>query len=233
MTNIFDLLDKYQLPREDYVTDYVVNAVAGGQGSGGTVALPGLLDGKAVNEWNTPAVFYWSGAGTFFDITINEKVDIYRSGTGGWSQYFASLKIETMNESGAWIVSEVSQTLKPLTDNELGLYIKGLSPGRYKFSYGAGLRLDSEWAFIKNYEDDIKFPIVIVEEKDVTGYASTLTAGEEQLVISPDANLYLTDGKGSYKKHSHDEYVTKNEFEALKVEMRNYLGQELMKLNSQ
>ena len=47
-----------------------------------------------------------------------------------------------------------------------------------------------------------KFPIKVGDESNVKNYASTLTNGEEQLLISRDGKLYLTVGDGSYKEIS-------------------------------
>ena len=44
----------------------------------------------------------------------------------------------------------------------------------------------------------ILFPVKITETKYVASYSAKLVNGEEQLIITRDCRLYLTDGKGGY-----------------------------------
>lgn len=63
----------------------------------------------------------------------------------------------------------------------------------------------------------LKFPLKVGHDKDVEKYSSSLVNGEEQLLVTRECNMYITDGHGGYKTIS-----TKKEKEILdKIEEIN------------
>ena len=50
-------------------------------------------------------------------------------------------------------------------------------------------------------------PVKIGDKKNVQAYAATLTEGQEQLLVTRDGGMFITDGQGGYKiiKASSDE----------------------------
>lgn len=65
---------------------------------------------------------------------------------------------------------------------------------------------------------DYEFPVKIGNEADVAEFSASLIAGEEQLLITREGKLYLTNGNGGYKVVSEDidltNYYTKSETDA-------------------
>lgn len=59
---------------------------------------------------------------------------------------------------------------------------------------------------------DYEFPIGVIEENDVIGYAASLINGEEQLLITPDkGKLFLTNGRGGFIKCGNQEETEEKE----------------------
>lgn len=58
--------------------------------------------------------------------------------------------------------------------------------------------IDEDGFLLPELSRDYEFPVAVIEEAEVTGYADSLINGEEQLLITPEGNLYLTNGNKSY-----------------------------------
>lgn len=58
--------------------------------------------------------------------------------------------------------------------------------------------INSDGYLLPELSREYEFPIAVIEEDEVAGYASSLINGEEQLLITPLGNLHLTDGNKSY-----------------------------------
>lgn len=126
--------------------EYEILDVKGDQGSGGTEKNCGLFDGTQVDQWNTSKVMYWCGTVNYLEINIKEDCNIWRSGTSGWSNHNGSLNILKWDGSKYNdITSTIKQTLNEVTHEQWEKTISNLPAGRYKFEYGTGYRIDSEW----------------------------------------------------------------------------------------
>lgn len=108
-----------------------------------------LFDSISTGTWMA-GVMYWETNINYVEIEIQQTCNIYRSGTS-YSERIGKLRILFKNkESDIYtdITSSIVQHLKPLNNNEWGLYIEKLKPGFYKFQGGFDSsvnRIDSEW----------------------------------------------------------------------------------------
>lgn len=127
---------------------YTVLAMSSSQESGGTVNNCGLFNGTNPNELNTSNVFYWKYLSNFLEIEINEDCNIWRCGTKSWPTAIGTLNVFLYNESTSSydnITSTVNQTITAITNDNWEKTFTKLKKGKYKFTTGNGLRLDSEW----------------------------------------------------------------------------------------
>lgn len=139
---------------------YTVNSfVSSTNGSSENGDSCGLFDGSRSGGWNLPQSFYWSSNGHYLDITINDDCKIWRSGDNSYYvDYESKLKIEEfVNNEWIDITSSIYQKETAIKASEWDTYISYLPAGRYKFSFNAGYRLDSEW-FIE------KLPLYILKQ---------------------------------------------------------------------
>lgn len=126
--------------------EYEVLDVKGSNQSGGTPEKCGLFDGIQVDEWSTPPVMYWYDSNYYLEINIKEDCNIWRSGTSGWRNHNGSLNILKWDGSKYNnITSTIKQTLNEITHEQWEKTISNLPAGRYRFEYGTGYRIDSEW----------------------------------------------------------------------------------------
>lgn len=78
--------------------------------------------------------------------------------------------------------------------------------------------IDSSGILLPQLIRDYEFPVKIGNEEDVAPYAESLIGGEEQVLVTREGKLFLTDGNGSYKtvaKEDLTKYYTKDEVESL------------------
>lgn len=116
--------------------------------NGGVESPSGLFDGNTANEWIGPTIHYFNIASCYIDFEIPEKCSIYRSGTSGWPQHNYKLKIEKYIGNNL-VIQPIEQIMTETSDLKITKWINEIGPGRYKFSYGEGLRLDSEWYLVE------------------------------------------------------------------------------------
>lgn len=62
-------------------------------------------------------------------------------------------------------------------------------------------------------KNDIRFPVKIGEESRVATYSATILQGEEQLLITRNGKLFLTDGKGGLFSFKTNEVYTIKEID--------------------
>lgn len=173
---------------------YTVLDLSSSQGSGGTVESCGLFNGTNPDEWNTENVFYWYDSTNYLEIEIEQNCNIWRCGTYNWATSNGTLNVFLYNESTKTyddITSIVTQTTTTITNSSWEKTFTGLKKGRYKFTTGNGLRLDSEW-FIENTS-----PIAW----DTTTKGSSITLSGDKMTFSGSAsdgiktNIGVTFGK--------------------------------------
>lgn len=71
--------------------------------------------------------------------------------------------------------------------------------------------IDSSGIILPILSRDYEFPIAVIEEEELEGYAGSLINGEEQLLITPSGSLYLTNGDRGFIECG----VTKEKYNAL------------------
>ena len=129
----------------DQEVEYEVLGVVGANQSGGTLEKCGLFDGTQVDEWSTPPVMYWYENGNFLEINIKKNCNVWRSGTG-YTTYNSPLKVSKWNgKEYVDITSTIEQTLSAINHRQWEKTISNLPAGQYRFDYGTGYRIDSEW----------------------------------------------------------------------------------------
>jgi len=177
--------------------EYEVLNVIGSQGSGGAVNSCGLFDGTQVNEWNTKKVMYWQGSNNYVELDIKEVCNIWRSGTTSWSGNANPLKI--LKWDGTQyndITATYTQALSKITENDWEKTISNMQPGRYRFEYGTGLRIDSEW-YLESLETKSKLKVVLeVKEQLQLSVDEDLDENFEMIWTSSNDTVAAVDANG-------------------------------------
>lgn len=126
--------------------EYEVLDVKGYGNSGGTVKGCALFDGRQEDQWNSPEVMHWCDDNQYLEINIKEDCNIWRSGTLSWMNHIGLLKISKWNGLNYNdITATISQTVTLTNNSNWEKTISKLPAGQYKFEYGTGYRIDSEW----------------------------------------------------------------------------------------
>lgn len=118
----------------------------------------GLFDGTTPNDWQGHTVAYWSDSEKYVDVLIGSVlVNIWRSGADGWKQHSGKLKIQVKNQNGVFVdvTNNYSQNVNQIGNTQWEKTIENLPKGEYRFSFGTGYRLDSEWYIEEIKSDDI------------------------------------------------------------------------------
>lgn len=58
--------------------------------------------------------------------------------------------------------------------------------------------IDDDGFLVPELSRDYEFPIAVIEEEEIEGYAGSLINGEEQLLITPTGKLFLTNGNKGF-----------------------------------
>lgn len=135
-----DILIGSRIPMTEYeIGEYVLRV---------NTTPHGLFNGVSAEEWSSENVCYMNSF-DYFIITFHQPVNIYRSGTYGWSSYTTQFEIYKLDEETKEfidITSNIKQTTSPIGSMQWELTIEELPAGTYKFCTPAGgYRLDSEW----------------------------------------------------------------------------------------
>lgn len=120
----------------------------------------GLFDNTRVSEWDTNKVFYWYNSADFIELQIDNDFRIWRSGTTGWSGSNKKLKTLQWNGTAYVDISASQPTPTAITEASWELTTTDLPAGKYKFSYSAGYRIDSEW-YIEQTAPSVPSPPVV------------------------------------------------------------------------
>lgn len=99
----------------------------------------------------------------------------------------------------------------------------GHGPYDYSF-YVTAIDIGVSDDIIPELSRDYEFPVKVGDEADVLDYAADLIGGEEQLLITREGILYLTDGNGSFKNISETDltdYYNKQEVNTLIADVDN------------
>lgn len=180
---------------------YEVLAVKGANQSGGTPEKCGLFDGTQVNEWQTSPVMYWYDSNTYLEINIKEDCNIWRSGVSGYPSYKAPLKILKWNSTEYEdITAAITQTLSSITHQQWEKTISNLPAGTYRFEYGTGYRIDSEWyleATKETSEKENTLKVVLEPKEELQlSTADDLTENTKLIWSSSDEKVARVDSNG-------------------------------------
>lgn len=109
------------------------------QGSG-----EGLSDSSRPDSFKSQQISYWWGDGIYLDITIPKSVNVWRSGTSTWAGSNAPLIITNLDTLED-VTELYPQKLSKVDNSQWELTIPQLQAGNYRFAFGGGVRIDSEW----------------------------------------------------------------------------------------
>lgn len=154
----------------------------------------GLINGNTPNEWDTSNVVYWDDLGDYITITINKKVNIWRSGTLSWKTYinkFKILKLNTTTSVFEDVTSNYVQVTSAIINGEWEKTISNLEPGTYRL-VATGRRIDSEWYIETAYVN--KLLILINGNGYKYDGTSWINLGVIPSSIEERKNFYLQNG---------------------------------------
>lgn len=81
-------------------------------------------------------------------------------------------------------------------------------------------------------KDSIGFPVKIGNASRIAAYAAQLIHGEEQLLITRDCKLYLTDGRGGYKPFDTiNSGITRDDVEKIVKELQSNTDDDIDSIN--
>lgn len=110
--------------------------------------ISGFFDGVNANTDSGNSA-YFGNSGNYIILDIKERCNIWRSGTTSWSHHYKRLFVYKYNESsGAYdinVTNTYTLTTTAINEKQWEMFIKNIPSGKYKFTYGDGYRLDTEW----------------------------------------------------------------------------------------
>lgn len=168
----------------------------------------GLFDGTTVDGWDTNSVFYWNAVTSYVEINIlSSLVHIWRSGVSSYPANKGSLKIKKWDGSAyVDVTSTFPQTLSNLTNLAWERTIENLPMGQYRFEYGSGARIDSEW-----FIEDVSPPTPPSGDlgKSIFKISSGLLFSDDynsvssRWVLSPAGSYTITEKPGFMRMKHH------------------------------
>lgn len=100
-----------------------------------------LFDGLS----NTGIFDYWSSAGNYVDITLNQVTNIWACPHDSYLTSYTTLFAIQQYVNGSWVNITPIQNSRPTTLKTWGIIFPALPKGRYKIMTGTSSRIDGEW----------------------------------------------------------------------------------------